>query len=141
MCEPELFRIELRIPRSCEFVRVARKTAGALAHQLQFNIHDVGDIELAIGEVCTNAVEHIRDEGCSEILLRFLGYAERLVMEVIDRGPGFDPAQVDQGGFDDRGDVGGLGLLVVRSIMDELDVKCECGAGACVRMVKYHKRQ
>jgi len=63
-------QVELRIPRSCEFVRVARKTAGALAHQLRFTLPDVQDIELAVGEACTNAVEHV-GEHCPDILLLF----------------------------------------------------------------------
>lgn len=133
-------QIELRIPRSCEFVRVARKTAAALAHQLGFTIDAVGDIELAVSEACTNAVEHVSDESCAEILLRLHVEEEQLVMEVIDRGPGFDPSQVDEGVVGED-TVGGLGLLVIRSLMDELDITSDAETGTRVRMVKYIKRQ
>jgi serine/threonine-protein kinase RsbW len=133
-------QVELRIPRSCEFVRVARKTAGALAHQLQFTLHEVYDIELAVGEACTNAVEHVGEQ-CPEILVRFSVDEQALVMEVIDRGPGFDPEHTPAVNVQDE-TIGGLGLLVIRSLMDELEVKCDSSAGgACVRMVKYRKRQ
>ena len=131
-------QVELRIPRCCEFVRVARKTAGAIAHQLSFTIHDVADIELAVGEACTNAVEHVRSESCKEILIRFSVEARQLVMEVIDQGPGFDPAQPVDAAAEEEG-IGGLGLLVVRSLMDELEIKCDAEAGTQVRMVKYRR--
>jgi len=130
--------VELRIPRRCEFVRVARKTAGALAHQLNFTIHDVGDIELAVSEACTNAVEHIRDERCAEILLRLLVEPGQLVMEVIDTGPGFDPGKEVEAATGGEG-IGGLGLLVIRELMDEMDVRCDAASGTCVRMVKYRR--
>jgi len=133
-------QVELRIPRSCEFVRVARKTAGALAHQLQFTLHEVADIELVVGEACTNAVEHVGEQ-CPDILVRFSVDDEQLVMEVIDKGHGFDPAQVPQANAEDE-TIGGLGLLVIRSLMDELEIKCDPDAGGTrVRMVKYRKRQ
>jgi anti-sigma regulatory factor (Ser/Thr protein kinase) len=129
-------QVELRIPRSCEFVRVARKTAAALAHQLDFTIHDVADIELAVSEACTNAVEHVASEECREILVRFSVNPGQLVMEVVDQGPGFDPAQPAAPEEDEEG-FGGLGLLVIRALMDELDVTCDAETGTCVRMVKY----
>jgi len=132
-------QVELRIPRSCEFVRVARKTAAVLAHQLEFTIHDVADIELAVSEACTNAVEHV-GEHCPEIVVRFSVQPEQLVMEVIDRGAGFDPAQLGETDADLEC-AGGLGLLVIRSLMDELDIKCDAASGTCVRMVKYRKQQ
>lgn len=131
-------QMELRIPRSCEFVRVARKAAGALAHQLAFGLQDVWDVELAVSEACTNAIEHVPGESCEEILLRFVVEPERLVMEVVDRGPGFDPTQVDEGGGDEDSP-GGLGMLVIRGVMDDVEVECDPDTGTCVRMVKCRK--
>ena len=132
-------QVELRIPRSCEFVRVARKTAAALAHQLEFTIHDVADIELAVSEACTNAVEHVPGQECREILVRFSADATQLVMEVVDQGPGFDPAEAAEAAPTEEG-LGGLGLLVIRSLMDDLEIKCDPETGTRVRMVKYRRR-
>ncbi len=134
-------QVELRIPRSCEFVRIARKTARALAHQLDFIITDAADIELAIGEACTNAVEHV-GEDCPEIVVRFSSDADQLVMEVIDQGQGFDPDKVPGPNMVDEDSIGGLGLLVIRALVDELDITCNPdGGGTCVRMIKYRTKQ
>lgn len=132
--------MELRIPRQAEFVRVVRKTAGTLAHQLSFTVLEVGDIELAVGEACNNAIEHVPADAGEEIVVRFAVEPDRLVVEVIDRGEGFDPAEVEQG-LPDGDSVGGLGLTVIRSVMDELDIRCDPKTGTCVRMIKYRPRQ
>jgi serine/threonine-protein kinase RsbW len=130
--------VELRIPRRPEYVRVARMAACALAAQLDFTFDLVKDIELAVGEACTNAVEHVAKEACSEVLLRFSVLEDRLTIEVIDHGQGFDAQRVLNGDAEEG--EGGLGLQVIRAVMDELDVQCGQGVGTCVRMVKYRAR-
>ena len=121
-------RMELRIPRKPEFVRMARRTTCALAAQLDFTYDTIKDIELAVGEACTNAVRHVDKAHSDEILVRFTVESRRLVIEIIDYGQGFQPEE--EGGE-------GLGLMVMRSVMDEVDIECQAETGTCVRMVKY----
>lgn len=129
-------RIELRIPRRAEFVRVARMAACAIAAQLGFTYDLIKDIELAIGEACANAVEHVSHPSSDDILVRFTVEATQLVVEVIDRGQGFEPAQPQQEGLD-WALPGGLGLVVIEKVMDDLHVSCDPETGTCVRMIKY----
>ncbi len=126
-------QVELKIPRKPEFVRLARATAWALAAQLDFLVAYADDIKLAVGEACTNAVEHVPDDQSEEIVVRFVVDPERLIVEVVDTGPGFDVTQV---AACMEGD-GGLGLVIIRSVMDEVDVLCDPKTGTCVRMTKY----
>jgi serine/threonine-protein kinase RsbW len=132
--------MELRIPGRPEFVRVVRKTAGTLAHQLSFTVADAHDIELAVGEACNNAIEHGRADPGEEIVVRLGVEPDRLVVEVIDQGEGFDPEEAEQGVVDGE-TVGGFGIIVMRSIMDEVDIRCDPKTGTCVRMIKYRPRQ
>ncbi len=118
--------IELRIPRQPEFVRIARWMTCGLAARLQFPLGAVKDIELAVGEACTNAVEHAKGPQDEAILIRFIVESRRLVIEVIDYGQGFCE--------EDEGD--GLGLVIMRSVMDHVEICCGPDTGACVRMVK-----
>lgn len=129
-------QIEIRIPRRAEFVRVARMAACAVASQMDFTIDIIKDIELAVGEACGNAVEHVADESCAEIVIRFAISDDQLAMEVMDRGQGFDPEQAGKDATDDWDEPGGLGLLVIRQLMDEMQVECDPSTGTCVRMVK-----
>jgi len=121
-------RMELRIPRKPEYVRMARRTSCALAAQLDFTYDTVKDIELAVGEACTNAVRHVEKARSDEILVRFTVESNRLIIEIIDYGQGFQPEE--EGGE-------GLGLVVMRSVMDEVEIRCDADTGTCVRMVKY----
>ncbi len=135
----EVMQVELRIPRKPEFVRLARATAWALAAQLDFVISHADDIKLAVSEACTNAVEHVPPGQSDEIVVRFLVDPSRLTVEVVDGGPGFSvgegepPAEMNQPGESERG----LGLIIIQSIMDEVDVVCDAKTGTCVRMTKF----
>jgi len=136
-------QVEIRIPRRAEFVRVARMAACALASQLDFTYDIIKDIELAVGEACANAVEHVSDDACDEILVRFSIDSTQLAVEVFDRGQGFDPARAAEAGavsMENWDDPGGLGLVVIREVMDELAVDCDPTSGTCVRMVKRRSR-
>lgn len=126
-------QVELHLPRRRRLVRVARKTAWHLAHCSDFTIDDVFDIELAVGEACTNAMEYACGEGRQEVVLRFAVDAERLVVEVRNRGRAFDPDRDTE-----LSQEGGLGLQVIRAVMDEVEVREEAGC-CCVRMVKLRK--
>jgi len=130
-------QIELRIPRRPEFVKLARCTAWTLAAQLEFVVSQADDIRLAVGEACTNAVEHVPADACEAILIRFLVAPESLTIEVVDDGPGFDASAPP----DVEDDIGGLGLVIIRSVMDDVDVVCDPKTGTCVRMTKYRDRQ
>ncbi len=125
--------IELRIPRKPEFVKLARSTAWTVAAHLDFVVAQADDIRLAVGEACTNAVEHVSGADCEDIIIRFVVAPESLVVEVVDYGPGFDETTVAK----DDDSVGGLGLVIIRSVMDEVDVLCDSKTGTCVRMTKY----
>ncbi|MFB3881033.1 MAG: ATP-binding protein [Armatimonadota bacterium] len=130
-------QIEIRIPRRAEFVRVARSAALAVASQMDFTYDIIKDIELVTGEACANAVEHVADESCQDVLVRFSLCDESLTIEVIDRGQGFDAEcvrRLEAGG--DWDDPRGFGLLVIRQLMDEVTIECDPVTGTCVRMVK-----
>ena len=129
-------QIEIRIPRRAEFVRVARMAACALGSQLDFTYDVLKDLELAVGEACANAVEHVATAGADEILVRFTIDPRQITIEVIDQGQGFDPEAGRREALEEWEEPGGLGLMVIREVMDEFEVNCDCDSGTCVRMVK-----
>jgi len=133
-------QVEIKIPRRAEFVRVARMAACAVASRLQFTIDVIKDIELAVGEACANAVEHVSAEAGDEIVVKFTIDDAQIAVEVLDRGEGFDPERAAQVSVDDWDDPGGLGLVLIREVMDELVVECDPKSGTCVRMVKRRSR-
>lgn len=80
--------------------------------------------QIAFDELLTNAISHGAPDASNEPLVVHLrADARRLEAEIIDAGPPFDPlAQAAPDttlALDDR-DPGGLGLLLVRELIDEV---------------------
>ncbi len=60
--------------------------------------------------------------------------ADRLSIEVLDDGSGFDPeaAAKDDGELDE----GGLGIAIIRALVDELEIESN-GSGSALRFTKF----
>ncbi len=131
-------RVDLRIPSLPEFVAVARMTVAAIASRMDFSYDAVDDIKVAVGEACTNAIEHAAGEGRLEgdIEIRCHLAPDALAIEVVDKGQGFDPDIQQE---PDLLSGGGLGLILIRALMDEVQLASLAGEGTQVRMVKRLK--
>jgi len=129
-------KVELHIPARAEFVGVARLAVSAVASRMDFDYEAVDDIKLAVGEACTNAIQHASPGGAEEIRISCQMEADRLVIEVRDRGAGFDPAgclkEIDPESLPAHG----YGLLLIQALMDEVECKSSPGDGTLVHMVK-----
>jgi anti-sigma regulatory factor (Ser/Thr protein kinase) len=100
----------------------------------------LGEIELAVGEACTNAVKYGSPAGANDtIQVKCTKDEHALVIEVSDSGPGFDPAALTPPC--DELSESGMGIRLMRCMMDEVEFKF--GYGTTVRMVKYrcHKSE
>lgn len=118
--------VELRIPSKAEWVAVARLAVAAVANRLNFSIEDIEDVKLAVAEACTNCIQHA--EGSDQIQITCETGPEGLTVRVRDFGQGGRP----EGMRSQRADeptVGGLGVFLIRSLMDsvEYDVHPERG--------------
>jgi len=95
-----------------------------------FSPEEILDTQLAVEEVITNIIVHgYRKAGCP------IGLAARFVsggieIRVSDEAPRFDPLAIPEpeigGGIDERR-IGGLGIFLVRKVMDELAYRYEGG--------------
>jgi len=127
-------QVTLRIPSLAEFVAVARLTVAGIASRMGFSYDAVDDIKVAVGEACTNAIEHAAPETPhQEIDICCHMQSEALIIDITDRGKGFDPALETQ---PDPLAGGGLGLVLIRALMDEVELTNLAGKGTQVRMVK-----
>jgi len=131
-------RVDLRIPSLPEFVAVARLTVAAVACRMDFSYDAVDDIKVAVGEACTNAIEHAsaEAENREDIELCCWVNPDALVIEITDKGKGFDPESQEQ---PDPFSEGGLGLLLIKALMDEVELTSLAGQGTKVKMVKRLK--
>lgn len=132
--------VELQLPNRPEFVAVARLVVAAVACRMAFNVDEIEDMKVAIGEACTNAIEHgcPHVSGCQMITVRCDIRDDGLLVTVTDPGNGFDPdtATRQRGQSTAVLTERGLGMLLIETLMDEVDFSSIPGNGTQVRMLK-----
>ena len=104
----------------------------------------VRDLQLAVDEVCSNSVRHGYGgrEGQIEVTVERVGQSIKVVAR--DWGRAFDPEQVplpDPGLPLEQRSLGGLGLFIVRQVMDEVRFEFSDSHGNSVTMVRRLDRE
>ncbi len=125
--------VELRIPSKAEWVAVARLAVAAVANRLNFSIEDIEDIKLAVAEACTNCIQHA--SGNNQIEITCETEAEGLTVRVRDYGHGTRPEQIVSRRVDEPR-VGGLGVFLIRSLMDTVEYDVSSDSGTNLVMTK-----
>jgi serine/threonine-protein kinase RsbW len=116
--------VRLTIPAKPEFITLGRLALTGISRLRPLDEETLGDLKLALTEACSNSVRHAYANGEGTVEIRYELHPDRLVIEVVDDGEGFDPSAEREEG-DDLVE-GGLGIAIIRSIADELEI----GAGA-----------
>jgi serine/threonine-protein kinase RsbW len=124
-----------RFPGEPASVPLIRNHVGTVAQRLGFCEAGVRDILIAVSEAATNALKHGSPRGVhDEIAVHCRVEADRFIIEVMDRGRGFDPLTVPEP-IAEQMQEGGMGIFFMRTLMDEVSFVCDRG-GTTVRMVK-----
>jgi serine/threonine-protein kinase RsbW len=134
-----LHAIRLTIPAKPEYITLGRLALTGIARLRTepMTQEALGDLKLALTEACTNSVRHAYDggEGCVEILYEL--HADRLVVEVADEGEGFDaPPEVSLDLNGAAMSEGGLGIAIIRALVDEFEIRERAEGGSSLRFVK-----
>lgn len=129
--------VRLRIPAKPEYITLGRLALTGISRLRPLADETLADLKLALTEACSNSVRHAYADGEGSVDIRYELHADRLVIEVVDDGEGFDPAQFDRNGDDDELAEGGLGIAIIRSIADDVEIGAgEGGRGSRLRFVK-----
>ncbi|MBN2899233.1 MAG: ATP-binding protein [Clostridia bacterium] len=131
-------KISLSIPTKSEYVSVARLTSSVIANNMGFDIEEIEDIKVAVGEACNNAVLHTHDVDHT-FDLSFFAENEKLIIEVKDSGKGFALDSYREPDLENPKEHG-LGIFIMKSLMDDLKIDSEVGKGTFIRMTKYLNR-
>jgi len=88
-------------------------------------------------EACTNSVRHAYREGrAGKVEIVYQIEPDRLAVEVIDDGQGFEPADLVGEGNGDLSE-GGLGIAIIRALADEVEIGERESGGSRLRFVKF----
>ncbi len=137
--------IELSIPSELGYEKIAREAVAAFARRLGFDHERIEDLKTALGEACTNAIEHgngqlpglrvnvscICADGC-------------LTVEVHDQGHQRFPAGAATLAIDrmqaGRAAQRGMGLLLIAALVDEAGFAESHDGGNRFRLALYQRR-
>ena len=125
--------IKMEISANPEFVGIIRLTTSGLANKIGFSIDDIEDIKVAVSEACTNAIKHSSDE---KFYVTFELLENGLTIEIEDKGTGYDMDCIAEPDLSNPKE-NGLGLFIIRTLMDEVSTTSKNNQGTIVKMTKY----
>jgi len=100
-----------------------------------FNSEEILDTQLAVEEAITNVINHGYKKPGGEIKVSCRISPDRIEVQITDAAPRFDPLSVPEPELDttieDR-EVGGLGVFLIRKVMDETSYRYENGKNILV---------
>src|SRR5574341_192078 len=87
-------------------------------------------MHLVVEEICTNIIRHSYLFSAGEITLKAFLSSDRINLLIIDQGQPFDPTQIKEESLEQQVQTerkGGLGLKLIRKLMDEVEYKHDEG--------------
>ncbi len=126
--------VELRIPSKAEWVGVARLAVAGIASRLQFSIEDIEDLKLAVAEACTNCIQHAT--GGDSVSITCQIFSDKITVTVEDAGAGVSSAALAPKRLGEP-KVGGLGVFLIRSLMDDVEYELNPDVGTKLTMTKF----
>lgn len=126
--------VNICLPAKPEYVGVIRLTISAIANRMGFDIEEIEDIKVCVSEACTNSIKHSKSENFD---IKVVVGTQEMIIEILDEGQGFDVEKLQNPDLDQPKEEGGLGIFIIKSLMDEVDINSTVGQGSMIRMVKY----
>jgi serine/threonine-protein kinase RsbW len=128
--------IRLTIPAKAEYITLGRLALTGLSRLRELPAETLADLKLALTEACSNSVRHAYPGGDGHVDIVYELLPDRLAIEVSDDGEGFEPHEAEPAMPEELTE-GGLGIAIIRSIADELDIGARTdGRGSRLRFVK-----
>ena len=128
--------VRLIMPAKAEYITLGRLALTALARVRPLSEETLSDLKLALTEACTNSVRHAYGSRVGTVEIVYQLEPDRLVVDVLDDGNGF---QADAVGRTGNGDLteGGLGIAIIRAVADEVEIGPSESGGSRLRFVKF----
>ncbi|MCF8241143.1 MAG: ATP-binding protein [Melioribacteraceae bacterium] len=135
------FEKELIIKSSTDNLSVIRDFAKNAAKESGFSDDEVGKIVLAVDEACTNVIKHAykyAPEG--EMSVKIIYDTSKFSIVISDEGADFDPGLIPEPNLKEyhkQKRIGGLGMFLMKKLMDEVIYREKVNNKNEVILVKY----
>ncbi|MBW7997257.1 MAG: ATP-binding protein [Candidatus Glassbacteria bacterium] len=138
--------LDIRIPGHPKMMQLVRRTIGQACEMVGFSEREANSIMLAVDEGCTNIIRHCYG-GCLEgdIVIRIRMFKDRIEILIRDFGDEIDVEKLReclearQKELEEQGPVrpGGLGVMLIHSVMDRVQYKSSNRFGTVLKLVKH----
>ena len=120
-----------------EQLAAIRSFVTRVAKNLGADADDTFACELSIDEAASNAFEHAYDERGGTVQVKMWREGNEIILLFLNWGKGFDPEKIPApnlaGKLEERS-IGGLGLYLIRKMMDEVSFHFDPVAGNSITM-------
>jgi len=125
--------VRLTIPAKAEYITLCRLALAGIASYRPVPDETLHDLKLALTEACTNSIRHGYDDGEGHVEVVYEIDGDALTIQVTDEGEGFSP---DEHAEPEEMSESGLGLAIISSLTDELEIEQLNDGGSRLRFVK-----
>jgi serine/threonine-protein kinase RsbW len=126
-------KLTLALPRDELSVPVVRAVLKQALDVLGVERETISDIQVALTEACTNVLDHAVDADEYEVSAGIDG--DVCVIEVIDRGLGFEPADLGLADAEPTAE-DGRGIQLMRALVDRVEFESRPQVGTVVHLEK-----
>ncbi len=129
MCEPK-HEFRLAIPANLNEIP---RISAAIEDNLQaagFSEETILDLQLAVEEAVANTIVHGYRGAAGELIIAIQITNEAVQVQIEDNAPPFNPLSVpdpDRGTDLEKRPIGGVGIFLIRQVMDEVGYEYKCG--------------
>ena len=130
---------QLKVPAHIDYLGDLRDFVVQVGKKYRYSHKIVNAFKLAIDEAATNIIRHAYRDKDGHITIRGIVKKKSLTIVLIDQGTYFDPNRVkepDLKRYIDIGKKGGLGIFIMRKLMDDIDYR-KTEEGNELRITKY----
>jgi serine/threonine-protein kinase RsbW len=142
--EKNIFEKQIVVKSSTDNLAQIRDFTKTSALECGFSEDAIGKIILAVDEACTNIIKHAyKSSAEGEISISAVYSGNKFTIAITDHGNHFDPAKVPEPDLKEyykQKRVGGLGMFLMKRLMDEVNYNTLTGNKNQVILVKYLTR-
>jgi len=139
--------IDITIPSDPKMMRLVRKTVAQACEMVGFDSRVTHAITLAVDEGCTNIIRHCYGGSLAgSIVVRICLYGDRIEIFLRDFGDSIDLQRLQRCIEKRRREIesskaplrpGGLGVILIHSVMDKVKYRTSSKSGTVLKLVKY----
>ncbi|MDD1728634.1 MAG: ATP-binding protein [Methanospirillum sp.] len=114
---------EIVVPATIDAIEQVAMYLEEFLEKTEVPMMEATRIQLAVEEAVTNVVMHGYDDSGGDVLIRLESSPAQIAITIIDAGAAFDPTTIpppDVTADLDHRKIGGLGVHLIRSVMDEV---------------------